>query len=132
MNIIFIVVQLIFLAVALTIVCLERDDLVKMRKEVLYYSVIPSLFFSSSGHLLFGKRIREAMGWGNGVGVVTLERELGIMEFVMGVSATLTTSEPQYIGTLWGTMLIAMGINHILVTKRVSSVAVIDLVYGIA
>lgn len=130
MNRIFITIQLVFMITALALLGLERKDLTKARKNIFYYSVIPSLFFACSGHLLFGKRVRAAQGWDESIGTVTLERELGITQLSMAIIALFSSKDPQYIGSLWGIMMCLMGINHIFVNKKMTAVAIVDIAYG--
>jgi len=130
MNIVFAIVYLVFLVTALAILGIQHKDLSSARKNIFNYSVIPSLFFAASGHLLFGKQVRAAQGWNDSVGTVTLERELGLTQLAMAIIAICATKNPQYIGSLWGLMLCVFGINHVIVNKKVTAVAVVDVAYG--
>jgi hypothetical protein len=115
---------------AVAIVGFQHKDIVSARKNILNYSVIPSLFFASSGHLLFVKKVRAAQGWDDSVGTVTLERELGITQLSMAIIALFSSKDPEYICSLWGLMLCLMGLNHMWTDKKVTAVVIMDIAYG--
>ena len=125
--------QLLFIItsiVTLIVLKSQRKNMDIIRKNVFYYSVIPSLAYSTIGHLFLGKNIRKAMNWGDSTGVITLQRELGITQLTMFIVACFSTNNPQYIGSLWGLMLVLMGSNHFAITKKFSAVGLIDIIYG--
>ena len=130
MNVLFVVVYLIFMITSWVILGAQHNDLTSARNNIFNYSVIPSLFFASAGHLFFGKQVRAAQGWSDSVGTVTLERELGLSQLAMAIVAICSSKDPQYISSLWGLMLCVFGINHIIVKKKVTAVAVVDVAYG--
>ena len=142
-QLIFIVVQLVFIAVAAYGVVARHssahhpDRLSKLQKQVMQFSVIPSLFFASVGHLFFGKQVRESQGWGNDTGTITLQREIGLMELVMAlfsvhqdVTGKASVDESPVMGSLWGVILATLGFNHILINKKLTTMAILDIVYG--
>jgi len=98
-------------------------------KNILMYSVIPSIIFVAVGHLLLGSNVRDSMGWGDTPGVVTLQRELGLFTVALLMVSILKTDVN--IGLVWGLFLLLAGINHVIVTKKIESVAISDIVYGV-
>lgn len=131
-QLVYIVAQLVFMAVAAVGATARSDsqNLSKTRKQVMEFSVIPSLFFAAAGHLIFGKRVRRSQGWGSDMGTVTLQREVGLMELIMGIASIYTVDNPQHMANVWAVMLIAMGLNHVLIKKKITTVAALDIVYG--
>ncbi len=105
---------------------------IRRRKErkhhIRMFALIPSLIWSSSGHLLIGDKIRKGMGWKSDPGTVTLQRELGIMELALLFMAFSEKNAP-VAAKIWGVSLILMGGNHI-VTAKNTLVGVIDIALG--
>ena len=126
------VVWLIVLLSILSVEKIQKKNMDKIRKDVFIYSVIPSLAYSTIGHLFLSKNIRQNMNWDNSNGVITLQRELGITQLAMFIIACISTKNPKYISYLWGLMLILMGMNHFIVTKKFNIVGLIDILYGAA
>lgn len=129
MNTIVVVATIIFLSLGIFFLVRDKDDREKMKQDVLMYSVVPSLVFGTIGHLFLASKTRESMGWDNSVGVITLQRELGLFTASLLVIA-LKNKEPG-VGLGWGIFLLAAGINHIVVTGSVGEVAILDIIYGL-
>jgi uncharacterized protein YneF (UPF0154 family) len=129
MNVIFVVSTIIFLALGVFFSVRDKNNKKKMQNNVLMYSVVPSLIFGTFGHLFLASKTREDMGWDNSIGVITLQRELGLFTASLLVIA-LTKKEP-CVGLGWGIFLLAAGINHIIVNNKVGEVAMVDIVYGL-
>ena len=128
MNKLFVVANIIFLAIAVFFSVKYKESPDKMKENVLMYSVIPSLIFSVIGHFVLGGKVRQSMGWSEDKGVITLQRELGLFTLaLLGVAIFKKTSD---IGLIWALFLVAAGINHIIVNKGVDGVSSMDLLYG--
>ena len=125
-QIIFIIIFLIIFVIAK----IQKKNIAYLRKDIFNFTVIPSLAIAASGHLFFGSQIRKGMGWDNSTGTVTLERELGITQLAMFIIACIPRTSPEYIGSLWGLMLVMMGINHFIVRKEFNLVGMLDIIYG--
>jgi hypothetical protein len=126
LQILFIVIFL----VIFTIAKIQKKNIAYLKQDIFNFTVIPSLAIAASGHLFFGSQIRKGMGWDNSIGTVTLETELGITQLAMFIIACIPRTSPEYIGSLWGLMLVMMGINHFIVKKEFSFVGVLDIIYG--
>ena len=125
--------QIIFIIIFLIIFIItkiQKKNIVYLRKNIFDFTVIPSLAIASTGHLFFGSQIRKGMEWDSSTGTVTLERELGITQLAMFIIACIPSNSPEYIGSLWGLMLVMMGINHFIVRKEFSVVGMLDIIYG--
>ena len=125
--------QILFIVIFLvifTIAKIQKKNIAYLKQDIFNFTVIPSLAIASSGHLFFGSQIRKGMGWDNSIGTVTLETELGITQLAMFIIACIPRTSPEYIGSLWGLMLVMMGINHFIVKKEFSFVGVLDIIYG--
>lgn len=128
MNKLFVVANIIFLAIAVFFSVKYKESPDKMKENVLMYSVIPSLIFSVIGHFFLSDKVRQSMGWSEDKGVITLQRELGLFTLaLLGVAIFKKTSD---IGLIWALFLVAAGINHIIVNKGVDGVSSMDLLYG--
>ena len=125
-QILFIIIFLLIFIIAKN----QKKDISYLRKNIFNFAVIPSLAIATSGHLFFGSQIRKGMGWDNTIGTVTLERELGITQLAMFIIACIPNNPPEYIGSLWGLMLVMMGINHFIVRKEFSLFGLSDIIYG--
>jgi len=128
MNKLFVVANIIFLAIAVFFSVKYKKYPDKMKEYVLMYSVIPSLIFSVIGHFFLSDKVRQSMGWSEDKGVITLQRELGLFTLaLLGVAIFKKTAD---IGLIWALFLVAAGINHIIVNKGVDGVSSMDLLYG--
>lgn len=128
MNKLFVVANIIFLAIAVFFSVKYKESPDKMKEYVLMYSVIPSLIFSVIGHFFLSGKVRQSMGWSEDKGVITLQRELGLFTLaLLGVAIFKKTAD---IGLIWALFLVAAGINHIIVNKGVDGVSSMDLLYG--
>jgi len=128
MNKLFVVANIIFLAIAVFFSVKYKESPDKMKENVLMYSVIPSLIFSVIGHFFLSDKVRQSMGWSEDKGVITLQRELGLFTLaLLGVAIFKKTAD---IGLIWALFLVAAGINHIIVNKGVDGVSSMDLLYG--
>ncbi len=92
------------------------------KKQITLYALIPSLVYSTFGHLVIGEKIQKGMGW-SGKGVSTLQHELGIMQIMLLVAAIWGAWKKQRtveatVGIVWGLSLIAMGIQHLITLSR--------------
>jgi hypothetical protein len=125
--------QTIFIIIFLILYSIEKSQnksINQIRKDIFNFSVIPSLVVATSGHLLFGNKIRKSMKWDNTIGTITLERELGITQLVMLIIAFLPNTPIEYISSMWGIMLILMGFNHFIVSKKLNLIGLQGIVYG--
>ena len=128
MNKLFVVANIIFLAIAVFFSVKYKESPDKMKENVLMYSVIPSLIFSVIGHFFLSDKVRQSMSWSEDKGVITLQRELGLFTLaLLGVAIFKKTAD---IGLIWALFLVAAGINHIIVNKGVDGVSSMDLLYG--
>jgi hypothetical protein len=128
MNKLFVVANIIFLAIAVFFSVKYKESPDKIKENVLMYSVIPSLIFSVIGHFFLSGKVRQSMGWSEDKGVITLQRELGLFTLaLLGVAIFKKTAD---IGLIWALFLVAAGINHIIVNKGVDGVSSMDLLYG--
>ena len=109
---------------------IQKKNIAYLRKDIFNFTVIPSLAIAATGHLFFGSQIRKGMGWDSSTGTVTLERELGITQLAIFIIACIPNNSPEYIGSLWGLMLVMMGINHFIIRKEFSIVGMLDIIYG--
>ncbi len=125
-QIIFIIIFLIIFVIAK----IQKKNIAYLRKDIFNFTVIPSLAIAATGHLFFGSQIRKGMGWDSSTGTVTLERELGITQLAIFIIACIPSKSPEYIGSLWGLMLVMMGINHFIIRKEFSIVGMLDIIYG--
>jgi len=117
-----------FMILGVYFVVKNRSNISNMKREVLLYSVVPSIIFGAIGHLLLGKQVRSSMGWKDTDGVVTLQRELGLFTVALLIVAVFKLDIN--VGLVWGLFLIFAGINHLIVQKKVGSVSIADIVYG--
>ena len=117
--------QLLFVVSSLFAFARRRKE---RKHHIRMFALIPSLIWSSSGHLLIGDKIRKGMGWKSDPGTVTLQRELGIMELALLFMAFSEKNAP-VAAKIWGVSLILMGGNHI-VTAKNTLVGVIDIALG--
>lgn len=125
--------QTIFIIIFLILYSIEKSQnksINQIRKDIFNFSVIPSLVIASSGHLLFGNKIRKSMKWDNTIGTITLERELGITQLVILIIAFLPNTPIEYISCMWGIMLILMGFNHFIVSKKLNLIGLQGIIYG--
>jgi len=125
--------QILFIAVFVIVFAVRKaqeKSESQIRKEIFNFAVIPSLAFTAVGHLILGPQIREGMGWDDSVGTVTLERELGITQLSLFIVACMPHSSPETVASLWGLMLVMMGVNHFVVERRISPVGLSGVVYG--
>ena len=121
--------MILFLTVMFCII--NKNDTQKLKQHVFYYSVIPILAYSTIGHLFLSKQVRERQGWSDDPGVVTLQREIGIMELVLFIAACSTTNNPQYVSNIFGAMLVLFGLNHLITTGSDSlNIVIFDIIYG--
>lgn len=131
MNKLFVVANIIFLAIAVFFsVKYKESPPDKMKEYVLMYSVIPSLIFSLIGHFFLSGKVRQSMGWSEDKGVITLQRELGLFTLALFIVAIFKKKKTANIGLIWAIFLVAAGINHIIVNKCVDGVSSMDLLYG--
>ena len=128
MNKLFVVANIIFLAIAVFFSVKYKKYPDKMKEYVLMYSVIPSLIFSVIGHFFLSDKVRQSMGWSEDKGVITLQRELGLFTLALLIVAIFKKTSD--IGLIWALFLVAAGINHIIVNKGVDGVSSMDLLYG--
>lgn len=128
MNLIFLILTTIFLLIGMYFY-IKKTNNKKKQENIIKYSVIPSLIFSIIGHLLLSSKIRKDMNWGNSIGVVTLQRELGLLTLSLLV-VTLIKKELG-IGLIWGIFLLTAGLNHIITEKKLNEVSIIDIIYGL-
>ncbi len=117
-----------FLILGVYFMVKNKSNMRTAKREILLYSVIPSIIFGAIGHLLLGKQVRSSMGWKDTDGVVTLQRELGL--FTVALLIVAVFKRDINVGLVWGLFLIFAGINHIIVQKKVDSVSIADIVYG--
>ena len=125
--------QILFIIIFLIIFIIskiQKKNITYLRKDIFNFTVIPSLAIAATGHLFFGSQIRKGMGWDNTTGTVTLERELGITQLAIFIIACIPSNSPEYIGSLWGLMLVMMGINHFIIRKEFSIIGILDIIYG--
>ena len=125
--------QILFIIIFLIIFIIvksQKKDTSYLRKNIFNFAVIPSLAITATGHLFFGDQIRKGMGWDSSTGTMTLERELGLTQLAMFIIACIPNNSPEYIGSLWGLMLVMMGINHFIIRKEFSIVGMLDIIYG--
>ena len=113
-QIIFIIMFLIIFIVAK----IQKTNIAYLRKNIFNFTVMPSLTVAGLGHLFFGSQIRKGMNWDNSIGTITLERELGITQIAMFIIGCIPNNPPEHIGSLWGLMLVMMGINHFIIRKE--------------
>jgi hypothetical protein len=94
MNKLFVVANIIFLAIAVFFSVKYKESPDKMKEYVLMYSVIPSLIFSVIGHFFLSGKVRQSMGWSEDKGVITLQRELGLFTLaLLGVAIFKKTAD---------------------------------------
>jgi hypothetical protein len=117
-----------FLILGVYFIVKNKSNNKTAKREILLYSVIPSIIFGSIGHLALGKQVRSSMGWKDTDGVVTLQRELGLFTVALLIMAVLKLDIN--VGLVWGIFLVFAGINHIIVQKKADTVAIADIVYG--
>ena len=128
MNLLFLIPNVIFLAIAVYFSVKYKETPDKMKEYVLMYSVVPSLIFSVIGHSVLGGKVRLSMGWSEDKGVITLQRELGLFTLALLVVAIFRKTDD--IGMIWGLFLIFACLNHVYTNKKFDEVSSMDLVYG--
>ena len=128
MNKLFVVANIIFLAIAVFFSVKYKKTPDKMKEYIMIYSVIPSLIFSVIGHFVLGSKVRQSMGWTEDKGVITLQRELGLFTLALLVVAIFRKTDD--IGMIWGLFLIFACLNHVYTNKKFDEVSSMDLVYG--
>lgn len=128
MNLVFTSGTAVFMVIGLYFFVKNKNDPEKAKQDILLYSVVPSLIFGASGHLVLAKQVRGWQKWGNSPGVVTLQRELGL--FTLALLAVALWKREDDVGLIWGIFLVLAGLNHIIVQKKITDVAVADIVYG--
>lgn len=128
MNLVFTSGTVVFMVIGLYFFAKNKNDSEKAKQDILLYSVVPSLIFGASGHLVLAKQVRGWQKWGNSPGVVTLQRELGL--FTLALLAVALWKREDDVGLIWGIFLVLTGLNHIIVQKKITDVAVADIVYG--
>lgn len=113
---------------------IKEQPIEQIRKNIFLYGFLTSSIYGVIGHLFYAKNVRKSMNWGSSKGVVTLQRELGIVQLSMLILGIVCYAKKDFkscyvLAVVWSIFILLAGINHFIVGNK-SPIAFLDIVQG--